>query len=177
MTNKHILGLLILGFFVGAGWAQEKQKTDEKPSQATGATASATAPQAVHGFKITPEDTAKKNPNKFTTVSVERGRKIYDTQCAMCHGAKGDGKGEIVAEMKINPPDFTKAETLEKRTDGELFALISGGSETMPGQGARMPDTRKWNLVNYLRQLSGKQPERSTGKEPEEGIILVPQKE
>ena len=175
MANKHILGLLIFGLLVGTCWAQEKPKTEEKPAQATGATAPAAAPQAVHGFKITPEDTAKKNPNKFTTVSVERGKKIYDTQFAMCHGAKGDGKGEIVAEMKINPPDFTKPETLEKRTDGELFAIIGGGSETMPAQGTRMPDTRKWNLVNHMRQLSGKQPERSTGKEPEEGVILVPQ--
>jgi mono/diheme cytochrome c family protein len=177
MNNKYIHGLLIFGLLVGAGWAQEKQKTEEKPTQATGAAASATAPQAVHAFKITPEDTAKKNPTKFTTVLVERGKKIYDTQCAMCHGAKGDGKGDMVEEMKINPPDFTKPETLDKRTDGELFAIIGGGSETMPGQGVRMPDSRKWNLVNYLRALSGKPPERSTGKEPEEGIILVPQKE
>lgn len=177
MNNKHILGLLIFGLLAGAGWAQEKQKTEEKPAQATGAATAATAPQAVHGFKTTPADAAKKNPNKFTTVSVDRGKKIYDTQCAMCHGAKGDGKGDMVAEMKINPPDFTKPETLDKLRDGELFAIIGGGSETMPGQGVRMPDSRKWNLVNYLRALSGKPPERSTGKEPEEGIILVPQKE
>jgi hypothetical protein len=45
----------------------------------------------------------------------------------------------------------------------------------MPGQAKRMTDTHKWNLVNYLRSLSGKVPERSKGNEPEENIILVPQ--
>ena len=50
MNNKHILELLIFGLLVGAGWAQEKQKTEEKPAQATAAAASATAPQAVHSF-------------------------------------------------------------------------------------------------------------------------------
>ena len=39
-----------------------------------------------------------------------------------------------------------------------------------------MTDTHRWNLVNYLRMLSGKVPEKSTGNEPEENIILVPAK-
>jgi len=173
MRSKCLAGLLVLGLAVVVAWAQEKPKSDAKASQSTAAAAQEPAP--VHGFKLTPEDTARKNPVKFTTLSTDRGKKIYDTQCAMCHGAKGDGKGDVVEEMKISPPDFTKPETLEKRTDGELFAIIGGGSETMPGQGTRMPDTRKWNLVNYVRELSGKHPEKPTGKEPEEGIILVPQ--
>lgn len=45
----------------------------------------------------------------------------------------------------------------------------------MPGQGKRMTDNHKWNLVNFLRSLGGKVPEKATGKEPEENIILVPQ--
>jgi mono/diheme cytochrome c family protein len=175
MKAKYILGLLVLSLAAGNFWAQEKQKAEEKAGATTAAAPA--APQPVHGFKLTPEDAARKNAIKFTTNSVERGKKIYTTQCAMCHGEKGDGKGEAVEEMKLNPPDFTKPEVLGKRTDGDLFAILSGGSEAMPSQGTRMTDTHKWNLVNYLRALSGKAPERSTGKEPEENIILVPQKE
>jgi len=173
MKARYILGLLVLSLAAGNFWAQEQQKTEQKP--APGAAAAPAAPQPVHGFKLTPEDAAKKNPIKFTTNSVERGKKIYMTQCAMCHGEKGDGKGEAVGEMHLNPPDFTKPEVLDKRTEGDLFAIISSGDELMPGQGKRMTDTHKWNLVNYLRSLSGKVPQRSTGNEPEENIILVPQ--
>jgi len=82
----------------------------------------------------------------------------------------------VVEEMKISPPDFTKPETLKDRTDGALFIILGVGSETMPGQGTRMRDKEKWDLVNYLRAVGGKVPEKSTGKEPEENIILVPQK-
>ena len=174
MRLKHILGLLVVFLVVGAYWAQEKPQSDQKSGQAAATPAQAEA-QPVHGFKLTPEDIARKNPVKFNTVSVERGKKIYGTQCAMCHGAKGDCKGEVAEEMKITPPDFTKPETLQKRTDGELFAIIGGGSETMPGQGTRLTETHKWHLVNHMRALSGKHPERATGKEPEEGILLVPQ--
>ena len=174
MKVKHLLGLLILSLVVAIGWAQEKPKSEPKSREPAAAPTQTETPP-VHGFKLTPEDAARKNPAKFNTVSVERGKKIYATQCAMCHGEKGDGKGEVAVEMKINPADFTKPETIAKRADGELFAIISGGSETMPGQGTRMSDVHKWNIVNYLRTLAGKQPERATGKEPEEGVLLIPQ--
>lgn len=78
-------------------------------------------------------------------------------------------------EMRIAPPAFTKTEALKDRTDGELIAIISGGSETMPGQGKRMTDLHEWQIVNFLRSLGGKVPEKSAEKEPEENVITVPQ--
>ena len=153
--------------------AQEKQEKKEQPTPASAPTAQGAS--APHEFTISAEDKARKNPVKFTDISVERGKKVYQTQCALCHGTKGDGKGEMVEEMKISPPDFTKPDTLKDRTDGELFAIIGVGKDPMPSQGDRMTDTHRWNLVNYLRALSGKVPAKSTGKEPEENVILVPQ--
>jgi len=173
MAARHLIGLLVLVLAMGGLGAQEVQKEEKAPSGSAASTAA--APQTIHGFNISPEDAARKNPTKFTTVSVERGKKVFMTQCAMCHGETGDGKGDMVAEMKINPPDFTKPETLKDRTDGELFAILGAGSEVMPSQGKRMSDDHKWNIVNFLRSLSGRVPEKATGKEPEENIILVPQ--
>lgn len=173
MSARYLFGVLVLCLAVGVFRAQE-QKPEEKPASGTAASGQAAA-EPVHAAKITDEDKARKNPTKFNTVSVERGKKIFVTQCAMCHGETGDGKGEAVAEMKINPPDLTKPETLKDRTDGELFAIIGAGSDVMPGQGTRMTETHKWNIVNFLRMLSGKVPEKATGKEPEENVILVPQ--
>jgi mono/diheme cytochrome c family protein len=152
-------------------WAQEEKK--ETPPPAAGATTAAPAP--AHEVTITAEDKARKNPVKFTEVSVDRGKKIYGTQCALCHGDKGNGKGELATDMKLTVPDFTKPDTLKTRTDGELFAIIGAGQGPMPAQAGRLSDTHRWNLVNYLRALSGKVPEKSTGKEPEENVILVPQ--
>jgi len=173
MAAKHLVGLLVSVLALGTLCAQEQKKEETAPS---GPAASAsTTQQPVHTAKITEEDKARKNPVKYSTVSVERGKKIFLTQCAMCHGDNGDGKGDMVEEMKLNPPDLTKPETLKNRTDGELFAILDVGSEAMPGQGKRMSDPHKWNIVNFIRSLSGKAPEKATGKEPEENVILVPQ--
>jgi mono/diheme cytochrome c family protein len=162
--------ILVLLLVAGCLWAQEK-KEPAPPSSA----APAAEPAVPHPAAISAEDKARKNPVKFSDVSVQRGKKIYATQCALCHGEKGDGKGELAADMKLDLPDFTNPDALKDRTDGELFALIGTGKDPMPGQGGRMTDQQRWNLVNYLRALSGKQPEKSSGKEPEENVILVPQ--
>lgn len=91
MKPKHILALLALVLAAGSYWAQETQTTEEKPGPP--AAAAPAAPEAVHGFKLTPEDAARKNPVKFTTVSVERGKKstIRSAQCAT--GTKVTGRG------------------------------------------------------------------------------------
>ena len=153
--------------------AQEK-KGEAQSSPASSATA-ATAPSP-HSTEISAEDAARKNPIKLTDVSVDRGKKVFKTQCALCHGEKGDGKGELATEMTLNLPDFTKPDALAKRTDGELFAIIGTGKEPMPSQKGRMTDQQLWNLVNYLRALGGKVPAKATAKEAaEENVILVPQ--
>jgi len=169
MPSKTLWLVLVLA--AGCLWAQEEKKETPPPAGA----ATAAAPAAPHPATITVEDKARKNPVKFTEISVERGKKIYATQCALCHGDKGDGKGELGADMKLNLPDFTKPDTLKNRTDGEIFAIIGTGPEPMPSQTGRLSDLHRWNLVNYLRAVSGKVPEKSTGKEPEENVILVPQ--
>ena len=97
------------------------------------------------------------------------------TQCALCHGEKGDGKGDLATEMKLNLPDLTKPDVLSGRTDGELFAIVGTGKDPMPSQKGRMPEPQLWNLVNYLRALGGKVPAKPTAKESaDENVILVP---
>ena len=83
---------------------------------------------------------------------MDRGKKIYATQCALCHGDKGDGKGELATDMKLNMPDFTKPDTLKDRTDGELFTIIGAGQDPMPSQAGRMTD----NAPMEPRELSAR---------------------
>ena len=163
MHLKTLLLALVLA--TGCAWAQEKKEATPPAEPAV---------TADHPVVITAEDKARKNPVKFTEVSVERGKKIFGTQCALCHGEKGDGTGGLATDMKLKLPDFTKPDTLKDRTDGELFAVIGTGKDPMPS-GSRLTETHRWNLVNYLRAVSGKVPEKSTGKEPEENVITVPQ--
>ena len=176
MKVKYLFAALVFILAVSIYRAQEKKESSENPPPPAAAQ-TAQAPVVPHGFNITPEEAARKNSVRFSEISVERGKKLYQTQCSMCHGEKGDGKGDMVEDLKINPPDFTKPETLAKRTDGELFAIIETGSPEMPGQSTRMHELHKWEIVNYLRALSGKIPLKSTEEELQQGTVIVKEKE
>lgn len=169
MFRKYILGLLLvlLASFM-AGWAtrvaaqQQPAPAPTAQQQPAPAPAAPSAPaQSVHTYKPTADDSARPNPMKFTTNSVARGKRVYDTQCAMCHGDTGMGDGDVAKDIGAKPPNFTDPATLRERSDGELFAIIGEGSGLMPAQGERMKDYHKWDAINYLRALSGRVPAKS----------------
>lgn len=96
------------------------------------------------------------NPVKPTPESIAEGKKIYSYDCALCHGALGDGKTDAVKDMKI--PDLTDPALLKDRTDGELFYILKNGHGDMPLEGDRVKPDQLWDLVNYVRSLVKKTP-------------------
>lgn len=109
-------------------------------------------------FVIPPEEKERKNPVTATAMSVGEGKRLYATQCAMCHGAAGDGKGELAAAMELALLDYRDPQALAKLTDGELYYIAKTGKGKMPGQEGRMRDRQLWHLVNFIRSLSKKEP-------------------
>ena len=166
MRTFYALGICLFLLFPTVSRAQEKQSPQQGQSTQTTSpsTESSTAPAPPHQFVISPEQKALKNPEKFTEASVEKGKKLFMTQCAMCHGKTGNGKGDLAQVMHVSPPDFTNPETLAKRTDGEIFTIINTGSSSMPGEAKRLKENQAWELVNFLRTLEGKTPAKAEGK-------------
>ncbi|MFY9753600.1 MAG: cytochrome c [Candidatus Acidiferrales bacterium] len=116
----------------------------------------APAANAPADFKIPPQAAKKTNPVKPTPMSIAAGKKNYAVDCAVCHGADGDGKGDLAADMKIALADFRNSDSLKSLTDGEIFYIIQVGKGQMPGEGDRAKPEAVWNLVNYIRSLSKK---------------------
>jgi len=166
MRIFYALGICLFLLVSGISWAQQTQPQQGKQStQTTKPSTAAPSTAAPHPLAITPEEKARKNPVKFTEDSVAKGKNLYMTQCAMCHGKTGDGKGDLAAVMHVSPPDFTKPTTLSARTDGELFTIIDKGSASMPAEGDRLKEDQTWELVNFLRSLEGKTPAKSAKTE------------
>ncbi len=142
--------LLILGTVCVAslGIARAKQNAAEKPKDPQAAT---------DDYKISQVDIEKKNPVKPSAEGLAAARKIYGYDCAMCHGSKGDGKGDIVESMKLTMHDWREPASLEGKTDGELFYIITKGKGKMMGEGDRVSETVRWNLVNLTRSYSKKE--------------------
>ena len=103
--------------------------------------------------KIPAEAKRVRNPVPLSDAAVKEGQLIYSSQCTMCHGSSGDGKGELVERFGYVTPDFTDGEFQQAKTDGELYYVLTHGHGKMRGQGGRLSDTTRWNLVHYIRAL------------------------
>ena len=88
-----------------------------------------------------------------------RAKQIYNIDCALCHGANGDGKTDLAKDMQLTLSDFTDPKTLEGKTDDQLFDLIRKGKDKMPGEDAgRAKNDDVKALIQYLRHMSKDQP-------------------
>ena len=102
---------------------------------------------------IPDSEKTRTNPVPNVPEAIEAGKTTYGSQCAMCHGAKGDGKGDLAISMKMKMDSFATPAWQAKRTDGEIFFIMTTGHGDMPGE-KRLPDQAKWEIVRYVRTLT-----------------------
>jgi len=74
----------------------------------------------------------------------------------MCHGANGDGKGDMVESMKLTMKDWRDPASLSGTPDGAIYEVITKGKGKMTGEGDRMTADQVWKMVNYVRSLAKK---------------------
>jgi mono/diheme cytochrome c family protein len=105
---------------------------------------------------IPPEAAHMVNPVKPTPESQARAKKMYGYDCALCHGANGKGKGDVVADLKLTLKDYTDPAALKDMSDGELFYIIKNGKGQMPPEGDRAKPEDLWNMVILVRSFAKK---------------------
>ena len=87
---------------------------------------------------------------------LERTVRLYEQNCAACHGQAGQGDGFAAATATIKPVDFTDLAYMFNRRSDVLYAKIRrGGMGTdMPNFGTVFTPDETWTLVGYLRSLA-----------------------
>jgi mono/diheme cytochrome c family protein len=95
------------------------------------------------------------NPVKPTPESQARAKKLYGYDCAMCHGANGNGKGDVT-DLKTPPKDYTDPAALKDLSDGDIFSIIKNGKGQMPPDGGRTKPDDIWNMVILVRSFAKK---------------------
>ena len=108
-------------------------------------------------FKVPDDLMGKSNPVKPTPEGMAHAKKMWGYDCSMCHGANGDGKGDIASSMKTPMKNYTDPAALQGMSDGELFYIIQKGKGAeMPPEGDRAKPDDIWNMVTLVRSFAKK---------------------
>ena len=102
--------------------------------------------------QTSPETVASDAPDQ--NASLERGKTIYNTRCAVCHGAQGKGDGPEAPFLSPRPSSLLSAATSVK-SDAELLRIIEAGKPrtAMLAWKDRLSEAERQDVLAYIRSL------------------------
>ena len=107
------------------------------------------------------------NPFPITDAGLEKGKKLYDIYCGICHGEKGDGNGYIVREADAakgisagvypaQPANLINDE-FTAASNGRMYHAIVHGKNVMGAYTNKLSYDERWQVIHYIRSLQAKE--------------------
>lgn len=89
---------------------------------------------------------------------VSRGEVVFKTNCILCHGTNGNGKGRAATLFNPPPADLTRSDKNDdyKRMIVTLGGEAMGRSAAMPAWGAQLSAQEIDDVIHYLQALRRK---------------------
>lgn len=130
---------------------------EANPNFADGATlrtpAPGTIPRGLPPVVFTDDATALVNPfSSEDRRALERGALVFANFCAPCHGASGRGEG-LVVKHGFPPPPPLSGDKTQRKTDTQLFQVVTNGQNTMPPYASLISRDDRWKVVLHVRAL------------------------
>ena len=88
-----------------------------------------------------------------------QGRYVYERNCIVCHGPRGDGKGEFSPTLVPKPRSFREGMFKFRTTplgmlptDDDLRRTIKGGlsGTAMVSFDKALSETQRWDIIAYI---------------------------
>ncbi|MCU0560970.1 MAG: c-type cytochrome [Desulfobacterales bacterium] len=85
---------------------------------------------------------------------IARGKAVYFTFCAQCHGLEHNGEGTVGQSFKPLPTDL-RGEMVQSKPTGELFHTVSYGipGGRQPALETTVTVEDRWSVVAYVKSL------------------------
>src|SRR6478736_5050878 len=75
---------------------------------------------------------------------------LFNTYCAICHGEKGDGKGNLVKREKfLGVPNYKDRQI----TEGSIFHVVTYGLNAMGSHANQLSTNERWLVASYVMKL------------------------
>jgi mono/diheme cytochrome c family protein len=95
-----------------------------------------------------------KSPLDSTAVDMDKAKELYTIYCAICHGEKGDGKGNLVKREKILGVPNYKDRVISQ---GSTFHVMTYGINSMGSYANQLDTKERWLVAAYVMKLRSEQ--------------------
>jgi mono/diheme cytochrome c family protein len=102
------------------------------------------------------ENEMKANPFPITQAGLEKAKPLYDVNCGICHGEKGDGQGWLVAQPDSKYPAQPKnliGDDMIGAGNGRYYFALMYGKNVMGGYSDKLSFEERWQVIHYVRSL------------------------
>ena len=87
-----------------------------------------------------------------TADSLEAGR-LFNINCAVCHGAKAENNGPLAPKIGGVKSIVAMSPTY---SDGRIFHVMTYGQKNMGSYASQLSREQRWRIVQYIRSLEPK---------------------
>ena len=113
-----------------------------------------TLPNDSNGYKMS---AFVKNPiDSTSTAELAEAGRLYNINCAICHGEKGAGNGPISTSGKIGGIANLTLPAYVDMKDGTMFHSIAYGKNLMGSYASQLDRKQRWMIIKYVRTLQPK---------------------
>jgi len=158
MSSRFRSALLLGACLMLTGCQREKR--DVRPSPTRLAIYSNAAKESAlrPGGPLSPQPVVT-NPYNGSGYDISEGQRLYSWyNCNGCHANGGGGIG----------PPLIKQQWIYGGEPANIFdTIVKGRPNGMPAWGDRIPEYQIWQLVAYVRSMSGQQPTSATPTRPD----------
>jgi len=98
---------------------------------------------------LRPEGGFAESTYAFTEVDLLRGKVLYRSFCAICHGLNGEGDGRVIPLGMPKPRSF---QAVRDQPEGYFYFAATNGFGRMLSYKSRIPERERWLIARYIKQ-------------------------
>jgi mono/diheme cytochrome c family protein len=101
-------------------------------------------------------------PVDCSAETFQRGKRLYEVYCQVCHGAGGQGNGNLATKgnkpFEGIVPDYTSdlGTGLKNLPAGKMFHSITYGKGQMGSYASQMTPQQRWEVICYIQHFQRK---------------------
>ena len=93
------------------------------------------------------------SPLQATEDNLANGKELFGVYCAVCHGTKGKGDGNLVKREKfLGVPNYADRDI----TEGSIYHVLMYGKNLMGSHASQVDAKERWQISAYAMSLREK---------------------